>query len=113
VSTRGAGSTAPALAVVGAAIASVLPGWAHVPIVLYDPIGRAVRVARMGAPGGPAIEMSYYGVYLLALIGALVGAAIGRMLERRDTWRSWPLANAWAATALGIAASYEVWSIWP
>ena len=110
---RGAGSTAPGLAVVGAALASVLPAWARVPILLYDPVGRALRVARIGAPGGSAVEMSYYGIYLFALFGALLGVVIGRALERSARLRSWPLVNAWAATALGVAASYQIWSIWP
>lgn len=113
MSARGAGSTAPGLAVVGAALASVLPAWAHVPIVLYDPVGRALRFARIGVPGGPTIEISYYGIYLFALLGALVGIVVGRALERSARWRSWPLVNAWAATALAVAASYEIWSIWP
>jgi hypothetical protein len=104
---------APALAVVGGALASILPGWAHVPVALYDPVARTWRLGQLGstAPGMPAIEITYYGVYAWALVGALVGALAGLLLERRAL--SARLPSAWALTALGLALSYHVWSIWP
>jgi hypothetical protein len=102
--------TAPALAVLCAALGSILPGWARVPIPLYDPAGRAWRLARIGAPGGPRVEMAYYGTYLVALIGFIVGALIGRAIENRVARSA--LLDAWAFTALAIALGYQIWMLW-
>jgi hypothetical protein len=106
---------APALALTFGALGSLLPSWAGLPIPLYDPIGRSFRIATLGAPGGPHIEMGYYGIYLVALLGAIVGALIGRVLERGNFARSLSqgLLDAWAFTALGMAAAYQIWTLWP
>jgi hypothetical protein len=102
---------APALAVLCAAIASLLPTWTHLPILLYDPIARVFRFAPLGATGGPHVEISYYGVYLTALVGWLIGAGLGVGLGRFVA-RS-RLLDAWALTALGVAAAYQITSLWP
>lgn len=107
----------PSLAVLGGSLASILPAWAHLPILLYDPIGRAWRLAPLGGGGAsvvapaPTIEITYYGIYAWALAGALAGALCGRLLERRAL--SARLPTAWALTSLALAAVYQLWAIWP
>jgi hypothetical protein len=109
------GGLAPALALTFGALASLLPSWAGLPVVLYDPVGRAFRFATLGAPGGPRIEMGYYGIYLVALVAAVLGGLLGRALERRAFAQklSQGLLDAWAFTALGMAAAYQIWTLWP
>jgi hypothetical protein len=104
-------SVAPACAVLLGALGSMLPGWARVPILLYDPIGRSLRWGRIGSLGGTPVEITFYGVYLLAAACALVGALIGFALERRGIRPR--LLPAWALTSLVVAASYQAWTIWP
>jgi hypothetical protein len=98
------------MAVLCAALASILPSWAHLPILLYDPAARSYRFARVGAAGGARVEITFYGIYLGALVAFVVGAAIGRALEGRVA-RS-RLLDAWTLTALGLAASYQIWMLW-
>lgn len=102
---------APALAVTFGALGSLLPSWASVPIPLYDPVGRAWRFAVLGSPGGPPIEIGFYGIYLMALVGALVGAVLGRLLAKRDP--SQAMLDAWAFTSLAVAAAYQLWTLRP
>jgi len=64
----------------------------------------------MGAPGGPRVEMAYYGIYVVALIGFGVGGVLGRVLERRVPRSG--LLDAWAFTALLIALLYQAWMLW-
>jgi hypothetical protein len=108
VSARG--GTAPAIAVLGATLASILPSWAHLPIALYDPVARSFRLARMGVAGGARVEITFYGIYLGALAGFVIGALFGRAIETRVA-RS-PLLDAWVLTALALAASYQIWMLW-
>ncbi len=103
---------APALAVIGGALASLLPSWAGLPILLYDPVGRAFRLASVGAPGGPTVEISFYGTYAVALVAFVVAGALGAALRERLAGAARLLA-AWAITALVLAAAYQVWSVWP
>ncbi len=105
---RGVG--APALALLLGSLASLLPAWARVPILLYDPVARSFRIAPIGAPGGSSIEMSFYGIYLCAALGGVLGAVLGFSLERRGTLRH-GLLQAWALSALGLAAAYQLWSL--
>jgi hypothetical protein len=104
------GGTAPAMAVLCAALASILPTWAHLPILLYDPVARSFRFARVVAVGGARVEITFYGIYLGALVGFLFGALLGRVIEGRVA-RS-RLLDAWAMTALALAASYQIWMLW-
>jgi hypothetical protein len=112
---KSTGGIAPALMITFAALGSLLPSWAGLPIPLYDPMGRGWRVAVLGTPGGPRIEMGYYGIYLAALVGALLGALLGRALERMKVARTinQALLDAWAFTALALAAAYQAWALWP
>jgi len=104
--------TAPALLVIGAAIGSVLPSWAHLPIPLYAPVERTLRLAAIGASGGPPIEITYYGTYLCAALAAGLGACIGVFVDRRGN-SPHPLLPAWTLTALGVATGFQLWSVWP
>lgn len=108
------GIAGPAAALLCGALGSLLPGWAAVPVVLYGPVDRVLRFARVGSAGGSAVEISLYGVYLCAALCALVGALIGAAIDRRsDGTRARPLLTAWALTALGTATAYQVWTVWP
>ena len=110
--TPARGARAPALAVLCASLASLGPTWAHMPIPLYDPIGRAWRLARIGADGAPRIEMSYYGIYLCAALGGLLGAGLGLVLESRSQHSpSEGLLPMWALCGLGLAAAYQAFSL--
>ena len=103
---------APALLVIGAALGSIVPSWAHLPILLYAPIERSFRLASIGAPGAPPIEISFYGTYLCAAGFGLIGALVGAAWDRRRA-AAHPLLPAWTLTALALAASYQVWTLWP
>lgn len=105
-------TAAPVLFVLGASLGSILPGWAHVPILLYAPVERSLRVAAVGAPGGPAIEITYYGTYLCAGVFGGLGCLLGLAWDR-SARAMHPLLPAWTLTALALAASYQLWSVWP
>ncbi len=102
----------PALFVLGASLGAIAPGWARVPILLYAPVERSVRWATLGAPGGPRIEITFYGIYLLAACCALALSLVGVVWDRRFEGHS-PLVTAWALTALAVATAYQLWSVWP
>lgn len=104
-------STAPACAVLFGALGSMLPGWARLPILLYDPIARSLRWARIGSMGGTPVEITFYGVYLLAAASAVAGALVGLALDRRGIRPR--LLPAWTLTSLILAAAYQSWTIWP
>ena len=105
---------APALALLCGALGSLLPGWAGAPVALYDPVGRSLRFAPIGAQGAPPVEITFYGVYLWCAFGALLGAVIGIVIDRSSTLpRAHPLLSAWSLTALGVATAYQLWNVWP
>jgi hypothetical protein len=103
-------TTAPMVALLFGAIASLLPSWAGVPVLLYDPVTRAVRFARLGAYGGPAVEITFYGTYLFAFVAFIIGALLGLLIEKR--WPRARLLSAWTMTALSLAAAYQIWTLW-
>jgi hypothetical protein len=103
-------TTAPLLALLFGAAASLLPSWAGVPVLLYDPVGHAFRFARVGIYGGPPIEITFYGIYLFAFVAFVVGGLLGRLIEKR--WPQSRLLPAWAMTALLLAAGYQIWTLW-
>ncbi|MEO6950531.1 MAG: hypothetical protein ABI321_01855 [Polyangia bacterium] len=107
---------APTLFLLGGSLGAIAPGWARVPVLLYAPVERSVRFATLGAPGGPAIEITFYGIYLCAAICALALALVGVLWDRRASGRGAghsPLLTAWALTALAIATAYQLWNVWP
>ncbi len=106
---------APALALLCASLASLLPQWARMPIPLYDPIGRAWRFAVVSGVGAPSIEIAYYGIYACAAVGGLLGAVLGFLLDRHAP-RTAPQASIgllplWALCALGLAALYQSFTL--
>jgi hypothetical protein len=97
-----------------AALGSLLPAWARVPIPLYEPVERTWRIAPMASAGASRIEISFYGVYVCALVVGLVGAGLGLAVERR-----WPVRSAdavsllpmWALCAVLLAAAYQIFTL--
>ena len=103
---------APTLFLLGGALGAIAPGWVHLPVLLYAPLEHRVRFATLGAPGGPPLEITFYGIYLCAAICALVLGLVGVLWDRRVPGAS-PLLVAWALTALTVATAYQLWSVWP
>jgi hypothetical protein len=87
--------------------------YGKVPHPTYDPLAHGWRLA--GRTSG--VPMGYYGLWLYALIAALiVGGAVWLWTGRRSApARDGTLAllAAWAGTAWAIAAGYFAWMNWP
>ena len=78
------------------------------PVPIYDPVGGAWRVDRVASP----VEMVWYGRVMLAWAVAVPAGALGRLAGRRGLAFG-PLWEAWAFTALGLAALLSAVAVWP
>jgi hypothetical protein len=100
-------------ALLGFVLAYVLPIYARLPKVIYDPIARRWVWAVSLGP----IPMGYVGQCLWGLFGALVGAGVANIVitARGDKPSStaYGLFAAWVLTAIAIVGGYFTWSNWP
>jgi len=99
--------------IVGYCLAYVLCDFGKWPRLAYSPLDHAWRMTSSPAP----LEMSYLGMVLWGLGGALVGAGIvsvaARLVGRELSASVDRLAGAWALTAVGFAGLYFTWALWP
>ncbi|MEZ4402292.1 MAG: hypothetical protein R3B06_19865 [Kofleriaceae bacterium] len=100
-------------AIIGGALAYALCDWGGWTRLTFDPY-LGTWSWRAGAT--QPVPINYYGNLLWAAGGSAAGAAIGWGLARvpalaRPAARG--LGVAWALTAVGLAAFYYLWSLWP
>ncbi len=100
-------------AVIGGALAYALADWGGWPRATYDPYRDAWQLRRGPTP---TIGINYYGGLLWGAAGALVGAALGAVVQRWPRARTAPartLLAAWAFTSVALAGAYYWWNLWP
>ena len=96
-------------ALIGFALAYALPSFARLPKLFYDPLAR--RWLWSNGPG--ALPISYYGVILYGIAGAVICAAIARFIKANPADRGFALGAAWALTAPVLVMAYYAWNNWP
>jgi hypothetical protein len=99
-------------ALVGYAIAYLLPVWARLPRPIYDPIARSwFWRADVGN-----IPLGYYGLIAYGVAGALIAFALTFAITRalkEPSERGYGLWAAWALTALCVVGAWFAWNNWP
>jgi hypothetical protein len=97
-------------AIIGWSAGIVLPGYGRWPKLFYDPAAHRWFFARTAG----ALPLSYYGLLLWGILGALLGAGAGRLLgKRRSDARSIGLCAAWTLTAVIGTLAYYTFELWP
>lgn len=100
-------------AIIGGAFAYAASEWGQWPRLCYLPLTGDWTFS----PGRSNTAMVYPGLVLWgfggAACGALVGAALVRMIPRVWTDRTLHLFGAWAITAILLAGGYFTWALWP
>ena len=100
-------------ALIAAAFAYAACSWGAWPKLTYLPVTGELT---MHPPPG-AIAMTYLGIIAWgvggAACGAILGAALCMIVRRPWADRTLRLLGAWAITAVGLAAGFYAWSLWP
>ncbi len=109
---RGAPFLVACAGLIGFCLGYALPGYAKLPTLFYDPVGRAWHVAVRLGP----IPMGYYGLVLYGGAGAILCGGLAAILRRPASSlseRGFGLWAAWTLTAVLIVAAYFTWNNWP
>jgi hypothetical protein len=100
-------------AIMGFALAYVLPLYAQLPHHFYDPMARRwVWASSLGPLPMGYVGQLAWGVGGAALTAALAGLTVTRM-RREPSERAYALFAAWSLTALLVAVAYFTWQNWP
>jgi hypothetical protein len=99
-------------AIIAGAFAYAACEWGSWPRLRYLPLQDEVTLRP-----SPAISIVYPGIVAWGLggmiCGAVVGAALCRIVPRPWPDRALHLFGAWAITAILLAGGYFTWSLWP
>jgi len=100
-------------ALIGFVLCYILPVYARLPRLFYDPLARRWSVAISMGP----IPMGYLGQVLWGIGGAALGFALAsivvRRLGRAPSPRGYGLWAAWTLSALALSLAYFAWNNWP
>lgn len=99
-------------AITGGAFAYAAAEWGQWPALRYLPLTGELTWSQT-----TRVALVYPGLVLWgvggAAAGALVAAAVVRMIPRTWQDRTLQLFGAWAITAILLAGGYFTWSLWP
>ena len=97
------------LTLIGFCLADVLPSYAQVPNLFYDPLARRWL---FGPSPGP-IPLGYLGTVAYGVVGACAGFVASLAIRHTPSPRTFGLFGAWALSALWLSVAYFTWSLWP